>query len=100
MSSKPRRGLEQLADEDTELVAGTLDLGGNTPVLGQAVAVVQPEDRLRVADVDVAAQQGARLELLFFAAERLAELLRERFGVSAGPSPSPRNSSIVTSLDV
>jgi len=40
-------------------VAGALGLGRHAPVLGQPVAVVQPEDRLRVADVD--GQQHRRL---------------------------------------
>ena len=35
--------LEQPADEDAELVAGALGLGGDAPVLGQALAVVEPE---------------------------------------------------------
>ena len=60
---------------------------------GRPVAVVQSEDRLRVADVDGQQQGELRLELLFFAAERLAELLRERFGVSMNPSPRPGASS-------
>ena len=53
MSSNPSVAeLEQPPDEDAELVAGALGLGGDAPVLGQALAVVEPVDRLRVADVD------------------------------------------------
>ena len=47
-----RPEVEQAAEERAELVAGAVRLGREPPVLGQAVAVVEPEGGLRVPDVD------------------------------------------------
>jgi hypothetical protein len=43
--------LEKAHDERGDLVAGSLRFGGDTPVLDQLVPVVEPQHRLRVADV-------------------------------------------------
>ena len=47
-----RPEVEQAAEERAELVAGAVRLGREPPVLGEAVAVVEPEGGLRVPDVD------------------------------------------------
>ena len=47
-----RLQVEQLPEERAELIASPARLGREPPLLGQPVAVVEAEDRLRVADVD------------------------------------------------
>ena len=44
--------VEQAAEEHAELVTRSRALGREAPVVAQALAVVQPEHGLRVADVD------------------------------------------------
>ena len=44
--------VEHLPEQRAELVAGAAGVGGEPPLLGQPVAVVEAEDRLRVAHVD------------------------------------------------
>ena len=52
-------GVEQPRDQDAELVAGALAVGREPPVLAQLGALEEPEDRLRVADVDREQHAGA-----------------------------------------
>ena len=47
-----RVGIEEPAEEHGQLVAGARRVGREPPVVGQPLAVVEPEDGLRVADVD------------------------------------------------
>ena len=44
--------VDEVADQRPELVPGARRLGRHPPLLGQTIAVVEPEDRLRVAAVD------------------------------------------------
>ena len=44
--------VEEVAEQRAELVARALRLGGDAPALAELGPVVQPEHRLRVADVD------------------------------------------------
>ena len=44
--------VEEVAEERAELVSRPLRLGGDAPALAQLGAVVEPEDRLRITDVD------------------------------------------------
>ena len=43
--------VEQPGEEDAELVARAVPLGGDTPVLAELTVLEQPEDGLRVAGV-------------------------------------------------
>ena len=69
----------KLREQRAELVAGALRLGRDAPVLRQLGAVVEPEDGLRVADVDCEEHGLAVLEVVV-GGERLADLLGERLG--------------------
>ena len=50
--------VEEVAEQRAELVAGALRLGGDAPALAELGAVVEPEHRLRVADVDREQHRG------------------------------------------
>ena len=49
---------EEVAEERAELVARAMRLGGDAPALAERVSFVQPEDRLRVPDVDREEHRG------------------------------------------
>jgi hypothetical protein len=46
------RQVEEVAVERAQLVAAAVALGRHAPVLAQLLALEEPEDRLRVPDVD------------------------------------------------
>ena len=86
-------------EQRAELVAGARALGRDPPVLDQPLAVVEPDDGLRVADVE---REQHRVAPALDASrrrreQRLSEPLGERLAVSDGSSPSARSSSTVTS---
>ena len=103
--------LHERAQHHRELVPGVRAVRADAELLGERRALEQAEDRLRVADVD-RQEHGASLNArTWFATTRLryrssislpalADALGERLAVSTGSSPSPRSSSIVTSLEV
>ena len=70
--------LEQPADQRAELVAGSLRLGRDAPVLAETVALEEAENGLGVADVDREEHGGATRAVVV--AGSLAEPLGERLG--------------------
>ena len=98
-----RLEVDERPQQHGQLVAGVRAVGADAELLGQRGAVEQPEDGLGVADVDREEHRAATLVTEVFDL-RLVGLspmrLASASAVSAGSSPSPRSSSIVTSLEV
>ena len=105
--------VEHPAEQHTELVPRARALRGEAPVVVEAVAVVEPEDGLGVADVDgeqhreIVARRGvprSSRSRAYSASSSSGSDSPIRSAsdcaVSFGSSPSPRSSSTVMSPDV
>ena len=91
--------IEQRGERDAQLVAGPAAVGREPEAVDELVAAIQAEDRLRIADVD-GQQHGGCYGPSSSVGRRSPRRSASDSAVSFGSSPSPRSSSIVTSLEV
>ena len=94
-----RREVDERAQHHRELVGRVRGIGADAELLGEALAVEQTEDGLRVADVDREQHRAALREVVVFV-QAVAHPLGELLGGELGSSPSPFSSSTVTSAEV